>query len=154
MVPAAAAAWCSSGLHLPVGSLPTFCIWCMALSLSSCLGLSAFMSESSMSQVKLLKCYLLGACSLSEKSMPERSMSGIDMLLCKCLWMAYPWTCGTQCPTTAWEDVSQRFVHTKKGVFVLGLRAVTCGVWSMLKSYICCGCMWMAYPYQADSLQG
>ena len=116
MVPAAAAAWCSSGLHLPVGSLPTFCIWCMALSLSSCLGLSAFMAESSMSQVELLKCYLLGACSLSEKSMSERGMAGIDMLLCKCLWMAYPWTCGTQCPTTAWEDVSQRFVHTKKCV--------------------------------------
>ena len=60
MVPAAAAAWCSSGLHLPVGSLPTFCIWCMAWSFSSCLGLSAFISESSMSQVELLKCYLLG----------------------------------------------------------------------------------------------
>ena len=93
---------------------PHFCIWCMAWSLSSCLGLSAFISESSMSQVELLKCYLLGACSLSEKSMSERGMSGIDILLCKCLWMAYPWTCGTQCPTTAWEDVSQRFVHTKK----------------------------------------
>ena len=117
MVPAAAAAWCSSGLHLPVGSLPTFCIWCMALSLSSCLGLSAFMSESSMSQVELLKCYLLGACSLSEKSMSERGMSGIDMLLCKCLWMAYPWTCGAQCPTTAWEDVSERLCTHKKCVF-------------------------------------
>merc|ERR1712242_34532 len=114
MVPAAAAAWCSSGLHLPVGSLPTFCIWCMAWSLSSCLGLSAFISESSMSLVELLKCYFLEACSLSEKSMSERGMSGIDMLLCKCLWMAYPWTCGTQCPTTAWEDVSQRCVPTKK----------------------------------------
>merc|ERR1711884_271262 len=88
MVPAAAAAWCSSGLHLPVGSLPTFCIWCMAWSLSSCLGLSAFISESSMSQVELLKCYFLEACLLSERSMSERGMSGIDMLLCKCLWMA------------------------------------------------------------------
>ena len=60
MVPAAAAAWCSSGLHLPVGSLPTICIWCMAWSLSSCLGLSAFISESSMSQVELLNCYFWG----------------------------------------------------------------------------------------------
>ena len=128
MVPAAAAAWCSSGLHLPVGSLPTFCIWCMAWSLSSCLGLSAFMSESSMSQVELLKCYLLGACSLSEKSMSERGMSGIDMLLCKCLWMAYPWTCGTQCPTTAWEDVSQRFVHTKHVCLYL---APGCNMWGL-----------------------
>ena len=52
------------------------------------------------------------------------------------------WTCGT------------KICSNKKHLLVLGLWAVTCGVWSMLKSYICCGCMWVAYPYQADSLQG
>ena len=38
--------------------------------------------------------------------------------------------------------------------FTWPFMAVICGRWSSLKICTCCGCMWMAHPDQADSLQG
>ena len=139
----------------------------------SCLGLSAFMFESSMSQVELLHCILLwhhlappgphagyhflktiepARCLVLENYSLFQACS--MLLLCTCLWMAYPWIMWGTMANSCMGSCVVRTCADCQPHFVLGLWAVTCGVWSMLKNYICCGCMWMAYPYQADSLQG
>ena len=45
-------------------------------------------------------------------------------------------------------------VFVKLSCFTWPAMAVIGGRWRLLESCTCCGCMWMAHPDQADSLQG